>query len=143
MAKKKWVLVLVLAGLAVAVPSLVGARSADPQVDPATAEVPAPGDDQSYVACYFGSADDPIWRWALTSGDDQYVIDGEWQTTQFTQVEKFFTTATNDEMNDACINAQSHGGIDRSLFAWFAATGSADSRHPIVIGGTTELFPQY
>jgi hypothetical protein len=87
--------------------------------------------------------EDSIWRWALTSGDDRYVIDGQWQTTQFTQVEKFFTSATSDEMNQACLNAQSHDGIDRSLLAWFAATGSTDSRHPIVIDETTELFPQY
>jgi hypothetical protein len=96
------------------------------------------------LACYFkNAAGQTTWQWGLAPGNQWYAIVGSWQTTPHTKLQKFFTDTAAGPLTDACNRASSYYKLKGyTLFAYFAADGSAGYNYPIVSCGV-ELYPRY
>ncbi|MEO5627026.1 MAG: hypothetical protein ABIQ70_13550, partial [Dokdonella sp.] len=106
--------------------------------------VPAAAADTSSLACYFQKGSDTTWYWGLTSDSAWFQMSGNWQKTPYTKLEKFFSSASQSDMTSACSNSSTYYGLVGYTFvAGFAAQKAAGYNYPIVIGGNTELWPQY
>lgn len=96
------------------------------------------------LGCYFrNAAGDTTWKWGLAPGNQWYQLSGNWQTTPYSKLQKFFTPTSTGPMNDACSRSKAYyslAGYD--VFAYFAADSSAGYNYPIVSCGV-ELYPQY
>lgn len=137
---KKLIVGLVALAILAACGGIADAAGPSKDTAPEDVELVALDDGGSYVACYFGSPASPRWQWALAPGNAWFAMDGEWNKTQFTKLEKFFTDTTQSTIHDACLRAQSYYGESGQLFGMFAATSSTGYNYPIVTGGV-ELFP--
>ena len=108
-----------------------------------TSSPPMKGGDTSNVACYFDMRDGNIkWKWALREDDSWFGMRGEWKTTKYTKIQKFFADIGEGEMAAACGHAKRYYELDGELMAFFAATSSMGSNYPIVTGGR-ELYPNF
>lgn len=137
--------VLALAIVA-ALPSLALAAGKGPanNKDLSEKSVPVAAADSASLACYFQKGSDTKWYWGLTSDSAWYQLPGNWQKTPYTKLEKFFSTASQSDVTSACTNSSTYYGLVGYTFtAAFAAQKSAGYNYPIVIGGNTELWPQY
>jgi hypothetical protein len=106
--------------------------------------VPTSSSDTTSLACYFQKGDSITWYWGLTSDSQWYTLPGSWQTTPYTKLQKFFSTASQSDITQACGNSSTYYGlVGYSLLAAFAADRKAGSNYPIIVGGSTELWPQY
>lgn len=106
--------------------------------------VPVAEADATSVACYFQKGSDIKWYWGLTSNSAWYALPGNWKKTEYTKLEKFFTTASQSDITAACTNSATYYGlVGYNLFAAFASQKNAGFSYPIVVGGNTELYPQY
>jgi hypothetical protein len=106
--------------------------------------VPVAAADSTSLACYFQKGDDTKWYWGLTSDSGWYALPGEWKKTEYTKLQKFFSSASQSTITTACSNAATYYGlVGYTLKAAFAADKGAGSNYPIVVGGNTELYPQY
>lgn len=96
------------------------------------------------LACYFrNTAGNVTWKWGLAPGNQWYQLSGDWQTTPYSKLQKFFTSTTTGPMNDACSRSKAYYSLtDYSVIAYFAADSSAGYNYPIVSCGV-ELYPQY
>lgn len=106
--------------------------------------VPAVAAGSTALVCYFQKGSDVTWKWGLTSDSGWFSLPGEWQTTQYTKLQKFFSTASQSAVTTACSNSATYYGlVGYTVMAAFAADMSAGYNYPIVVGGNTELYPQY
>ena len=106
--------------------------------------VPAASAGTTSLACYFRKGDSTTWYWGLTSDSQWYQLPGAWQTTPYTKLEKFFSTANQNDITQACgYSSTYYGLVGYSLLAAFAAQKNAGYNYPIIVGGNTELWPQY
>jgi hypothetical protein len=96
----------------------------------------------SYVACYFGNQSEHQWKWALTPANGWYSIAGNFNKSPFTKIQRFFTTATQSDIEAACAQSRAYYKITGSFFAAFAATQNLGANFPILSNGAY-LFPQY
>lgn len=137
--------VLALA-LVAALPSFALAAGKGPanNKDRAEKAVPTAAADSASLACYFQKGSDTTWYWGLTSDSAWYALSGNWQKTTYTKLEKFFSSASQSDITTACSNSSTYYGLVGYTFvAAFASQKSAGYNYPIVIGGNTELWPQY
>jgi len=96
------------------------------------------------LACYFQKGGDTTWYWGLTGNSAWYQLPGDWKTTPYTKLQKFFSTAGQSDITAACNNSSTYYGlVGYTFIAAFAADKSAGSNYPIVVGGNTELWPQF
>lgn len=132
--------------LVAALPSISLAAGKGPanNQDRSEKAVPAAAAGSSSVACYFQKGSDITWYWGLTGDSAWYQLPGTWQKTPYTKLEKFFSTASQSDITSACGNSSTYYKLVGYTFvAAFAAEKAAGYNYPIVIGGNTELWPQY
>jgi hypothetical protein len=96
----------------------------------------------SYIACYFGDASNSQWHWALAPNNGWYSVAGDYNKSQFTKIERFVTSTSQNDIVDACARSKAYYKITGNLFAAFAATRAAGYNYPILSNGTI-LYPQY
>jgi len=137
---------LLVLALVAALPSFALAAGKGPanNKDRSEKTVPAAATGSTSLACYFQKGNDITWYWGLTSDSAWYALPGNWQKTTYTKLEKFFSTAAQSDITTACSNSSTYYGlVGYSLLGAFAAQSNVGSNYPIVIGGNTELWPQY
>ena len=108
--------------------------------------VPVADAGSTSLTCIFQSGSNPNARkreWGLTSSSAWYSLPGNYQTTPYTNLQKFFSTASLNDITAACANSATYYGlVGYTLLAAFAAS-STSSNYPIILNGSTELWPQY
>lgn len=141
--KLRHVLALALA-LAVAPHAFAEGKGPTSKTDRSETAVPTAAAGSTSLACYFQKGSAITWYWGLNSDKSWYSMPGDWQKTTYTKLEKFFTTASQSDIAAACTNSQTYYGlVGYSLMAAFAAQKNAGYNYPIIVGGNTELWPQY
>ncbi|UXI67526.1 hypothetical protein [Tahibacter amnicola] len=131
--------------LAASIPQLACAAGNGPAspADTAAKVSPPAASGTTSLACYFQKGTDIKYEWGLTSNSEWYQLPGQYQTTTYTKLQKFFSTASTNDITTACNNAQVYYKlVGYTMFAAFAASSGAGSNYPIVINNT-ELYPQY
>lgn len=93
------------------------------------------------ITCYFKNGARP-WEWGLTPNNQYYTFSGDWKTTQYTKLQKFFTSVDQGQLTTACSQADAYYQNGGSLVAYFSASKSGGYNYPIVLGDT-ELYPGY
>lgn len=115
----------------------VAAQAAEPQKEP-----PKLAAGYSYVTCYFGTPTDYEWKWGLAPNNSYYSMSGSWTVSQFSEIDRFVTTASASDVANACQNSKNYYGISGNLFAAFASASNAGDNYLILSNGTY-LYPQY
>lgn len=129
--------------LAAFLPLAASAAGPANKTDRSEKAVPAAEAGSSSLVCYFQKGTDTTWYWGLTSASAWYSLPGNFQTTPYTKLEKFFSTASQGDITSACANSATYYGlVGYNLLAAFAATKKAGYNYPIVINNV-ELYPQY
>jgi hypothetical protein len=117
------------------------AMDAQPGTPPEVEEAVASGTTTS-LACYFSKGSDVTWYWGLNNDNSYFKLNGEWRTTPYTKLQKFFTQTSSSEIRKTAVQAQDYYQLTGySLLGIFAADKAAGYNYPVVVNNTEELFP--
>jgi hypothetical protein len=111
---------------------------------PATVEEAVASATTTSLACYFSKGGSTTWYWGLNDDNSYYKLNGEWKTTPYTRLKKFFTSTTSSEIRARADKAKSYNNLaGYELVAIFAADSSSGYNYPIVVNNTEELYPNF
>ena len=111
---------------------------------PASAEEAVATATTTSLACYFSKGDTTTWYWGLNDDNSYYKLNGEWKTTPWTKLKKFFTTTSSSEITARANKASEYNKLSGySLVAVFAADSGSGYNYPLVVNNAEELYPNY